>query len=901
MDNRISDDSEIDQLLDEVATAYLKAREAGQAPDREAWLERFPDLAAELREFFADQDRFDRLATPLRPLALSSWSDSGATPQPATTLSETLPLLPTPPRSFGDYTVLAMVGRGGMGVVWKARQKRPDRLVALKMFRASDLAAPTDVQRFRNEAEVIAQLDHPNIVPIYDVGECDGVHYFSMKLVEGGSLADHLERFRSDPRAAARLLLTIARAVHYAHQRGILHRDLKPSNIILDSAGKPHITDFGLAKQVQGSDNLTHTGEIVGTPTFMAPEQARGETLTTAADVYGLGAVLYTMLAGRPPFRGSSALATLNQVTDFDPESPTRYNPRLDRDLATVCLKCLEKEPTERYESAQALAEDLECWLDGKPVEARPVGSLGRFRRWCVRKPGLATLTGVSGVLVLLLLGGLAASTWLIAKQRDLAEVAHSRTLARERELTQLLQAARLKQAHQAWERGSLGEMDRLLEQCRPGLADGDSRNFVWHYLWRLGHDFPKPTVLYSHQGDAYHVTFDPQGKTMASAGRDGMVGLWDLAAKAVIKNYKVSRKDCNEVAFAPDGQAFATASEDGTARVWDRATGKEEITFGGHRGEVVSVAFCPDGKSLASAGQDKLVRIWERATGRERCALSGHQSRIESLAFSRDGRMLASVGGVERPQPTDGQVILWDLSAGEARFRWQMAGAFRCVAFSPDGGLLAAAGDGSMIYLWETATGKPRSGWPAAGRIQSLAFSKDGALLACGADDRRVRVWDMATGKQRYLSTADASLWCVAFTPDGHALVSADREGAVKQYDLNEFLPRRSQEGSPMALSPNGKHLVLYRGEDRPVALWDANRREVCWDFAVAARNTRTATFHLDGKTLLTVSEEGTPRLWNTLTGDLLEELPSVPANFRAVAFAPDGHTMAVCQTNGT
>jgi serine/threonine-protein kinase len=306
MENRDSDASELDQRLDEVATAYLKAQEAGQTPDRQTWLDRYPDLATELREFFADQDRLDRLARPLRSLAVSSGPGSTDTPPPTQTVCETAPLLPPPPRSFGDYTVLGAVGQGGMGVVWKARQKRPDRLVALKMFRAADLASPTDVQRFRNEAEVIAQLDHPHILPVYEVGEYDGVQFFSMKLAEGGSLADHLDRFRAEPRAAAGLLATVARAVHYAHQRGVLHRDLKPSNILLDAQGEPHVSDFGLAKRVDVDSDLTQSGLLVGTPSYMAPEQAsctKG-AVTTATDVYGLGTVLYALLTGRPPFQG---------------------------------------------------------------------------------------------------------------------------------------------------------------------------------------------------------------------------------------------------------------------------------------------------------------------------------------------------------------------------------------------------------------------------------------------------------------------------------------------------------------------------------------------------------------------------------------------------------------------
>ena len=279
-------------------------------------------------------------------------------------------------RYFGDYEIHQELGRGGMGVVYLARQVTLNRQVALKMIRAGVLAGDIELRRFQNEAEAVALLDHPGIIPVYEVGEHEGQKYFSMKLVEGGSLADRLDDYKNDPRAAARLVADAAEAVHHAHLRGILHRDLKPANILIDDQGRPHVTDFGLARKVAGDSELTQSGAIIGTPAYMAPEHASGRrrAVTTAGDVYGLGAILYALLTGRAPFGGDSVVETLDAVRTRPPELPSRLNSKLSQDLEVVCLKCLEKDPQRRYSSARALAEDLRRHLAGEPILAQPGG-----------------------------------------------------------------------------------------------------------------------------------------------------------------------------------------------------------------------------------------------------------------------------------------------------------------------------------------------------------------------------------------------------------------------------------------------------------------------------------------------------------------------------------------------
>lgn len=338
-------------------------------------------------------------------------------------------------RYIGDYETLSVLGQGGMGVVYKARQVSLNRLVALKMIRSAEFASDDQLRRFQNEAEAVATLDHPGIVPIYEVGTYEDQRYFSMKLVQGQGLDRKLDELSKDPRTAVRVVAEVADAVYHAHQRGILHRDLKPANILIDTEGHAHVTDFGLAKKIEEDEGLTVTGAIMGTPSYMAPEQAAGQSslITTASDVYGLGAILYAVLTGRAPFTGHSVMNTLDQVRNNAPQAPTRLNAKLPRDLEVISLKCLEKDPRHRYASAQALSDDLNRWLRGEPIAARPVGPIVRLRMWAKRKPALA---GLSAALMVASILGVIGITWQwreAVSQRNKAQIARDQALSSER------------------------------------------------------------------------------------------------------------------------------------------------------------------------------------------------------------------------------------------------------------------------------------------------------------------------------------------------------------------------------------------------------------------------------------------------------------------------------------
>ncbi len=345
-------------------------------------------------------------------LACATLQNTVLTPETAQQAKAAPAPAPPPARSgapkLADYEILGEVARGGAGVIYRARQRSLNRTVALKMILSGEFASPEAVHRFRVEAEAAASLDHPNIVPIYQIGEENGQHFFSMKLVDGEILSRRIREKPPTAAEAARLLATVARAIHYGHQRGILHRDLKPSNILVASDGAPYVVDFGLAKRVESGEELTKTGDIMGTPSYMAPEQMEGKsTFTTAVDVYGLGGILYELLTGQPPFQGASMAALMRKVLEEEPVAPRSVKPEIDADLETICLKCLEKNPQKRYATADQLAEDLERWLAGEPIHARPVTTWTRGLKWARRRPAAAALVVVIPVALLALaLGG---------------------------------------------------------------------------------------------------------------------------------------------------------------------------------------------------------------------------------------------------------------------------------------------------------------------------------------------------------------------------------------------------------------------------------------------------------------------------------------------------------------
>jgi len=786
-------------------------------------------------------------------------------------------------RYFGDYALLKELGRGAMGVVYKARQISLDRLVALKMIKAGALAEEEDLRRFQNEAAAVARLDHSHIVPIYEAGEHDGNRYFSMKLIGGPCLQKVLARYAADPNAAAKLMATVSEAVHHAHQRGILHRDLKPSNIVLDEQGQPHVTDFGLAKRVEGVSELTISGAIVGTPAYMAPEQASGikRLVTVLSDVYGLGAVLYALLTGQPPFGADTVLETLDQVREQPPAAPTRLNPKVPRDLEIICLKCLEKDLQRRYSSAQALADDLRHYLAGEPIVARPVRALERAVKWARRRPAISGLTALAVAATLFGLISTSLALRAAKAQTNLAE--------------QRLYDVRMNLVQHYWDDSNAGLFQQGLDEQLPPKQGGiDRRGLEWFYWQRkTGH-----ITLKEHTGWVMSVAFSPDGKRLASASADATVKVWDTATGQEILALKGHTGFVNSVAYSPDGKRLTSASSDKTVKVWDAATGQETLTLKGHTGSVNCVAYSPDGQRLASAGQDGTVKVWDAGTGEETLTLKGHTAKVNSVAYRPDGERLASASD-------DKMVKVWDAATGQEILTLKgHTGFVNSVAFSPDGQRLASASDDETVKVWDTVTRQETLNLQGRiGYLKSVAFSPDGKQLASAGGARNngeVKLWDAGTGRviptvKRHTDMAMSVAMSVAFSPDGKRLASAAMDGTVKVWDTatgEVSLTLKGQVRS-VAFSPDGKRLATV-SYDQTVKVWDTATGQETLTFKGHAKKVLSVAFSPDGRRLASAGADGTVKVWDAATGQETLSLKGHTDNVNSVAFSPDGRRLA-------
>jgi WD40 repeat protein/tRNA A-37 threonylcarbamoyl transferase component Bud32 len=773
--------------------------ELGERPEVEEYVQRFPDQAEALRSLLSAHLLFSSHPELVEDFVAQNDPQSrGATPTTAGGRSEAL-TLPYPPHQLlppsvrvPGYRVEGELGRGGMGIVYDAWQVALKRRVALKVILASRDQSAILRERFRRETEAVARLQHANVVQIHEVGEYLGIAYYSMEFCPGGSLAGQLAATPQSPRWSAEVIATLARAMHYMHEKGVVHRDLKPANVLLAEDGTVKIGDFGLARQL-GDAGLTASWEVLGTPCYMAPEQAWGQhTVGPAVDVYALGAILYECLTGRPPFKAATPMETIHQVAHVDPVPARRLLPDLPADVDTICMRCLHKDPIRRYPTALALAEDLERFLAGQPIQARPVSRVERAAKWARRQP---LVTALIAAVALITFAGVVAVG--LAWRRAEAARQKAQDEAAERDRAYRLEATQRHRAEQQLYFSRIALADRELRAGKPAwavssldLCPEELRDWEWHCLSGLARG-KKAADWQAHDRPISCLAFDPQSKVLASAGLDGLVRLWQVGSGKPAGELKNHEAGVNWVRFSPDDKRLASAGSDGTVivwqdqrqwkrlppqehavsavafhpngrllatatfdvdapgivRLWDVERGAEVHRYTGHTSRITALAYTTDGSLLASASHDGTVRLLAGDnTAEEKLVFREHAFPVSAVAFSPDGHLVASAAGrLQAKRPEEGEVLLWRAATGEVVHR--LKGHVRrptTVAFNPSGTRLATSGWDGEVMLWDVASGQEVLSLPAGGgAVMHVAFSPDGRWLAAGGVDQRMRLWD--------------------------------------------------------------------------------------------------------------------------------------------------------------
>jgi WD40 repeat protein/tRNA A-37 threonylcarbamoyl transferase component Bud32 len=831
------------------------------------------------------------------------------------------------PIDFGDYELLEEIAHGGMGVVYKARQKSLDRLVAVKMILAGQFAAKQFVQRFRAEAAAAAVLQHPNIVAIHEVGIHEGQHFFSMDYVEGQNLAHLVGQRPLPPTQAAKYVKLIAEAIHYAHEQGILHRDLKPSNVLIDSAtDQPRITDFGLAKRLDGESSLTMTGQVLGSPNFMPPEQAGGSRgkVGRQSDVYGLGAILYYLLTARAPFQAESLQTIVTQVLNTEPLSPQLLNPAVRPDLETICLKCLEKEPARRFKNAQEVGDELGRFLGGEPIHARPISQPERIWRWCRRKPAIASLVVALQVALALGVTGVFWQ-WRRAEQHAASEARErQRAEAGERNARQHQYVADMNLVKQVWEEGNLKRATNLLRAYIPKQGEADLRGFEWRYLWNLCQDESLLTIRCEADDPVWHLVTS-SNHAFVAACCDRSIRLLDPATGKELQKFSYAQAatntEWNLLALASNAtNLLAAHGAKGFVGLWDLASGVLQMTFRPFTNELGTLALSPDGTRLA-AGEHRrygsMLTLWDISSRRSAPRLLWSRpldAGFTVLRFSPDGQTLVANG----KSFTAGTIVAVDTKTGLELepFPQQSVGSLNDLAFSPDGRLLASSGVQGRINVWDFTNRTVASFFEGNyGRVSSLAFSGDGLRLAAGCDDGTIRIWDVASGMSLGLlrDPQDREIRTIVFAPDSKSIISI-AEDELKIWKAAPRQPAVTMEthqewGGPPVFSPDGKWLVTSgatnweRGPTGSTCagIWELPSRQKRFELVLKQAEALAAAFSPDAKLfVLGQGHSNVLHVWETRQWEKASTPPEALVNLTndfetgSIAFSPDGAIMA-------
>ena len=749
---------------------------------------------------------------------------------------------------LGDYELLAEIGRGGMGVVYKARQRNLNRLVVVKMIHGGVFADRKQIERFQYEARAASRLVHPNIVPIYEIGEIEGQHFFTMALYEEGTLGDQLGRFvlplerpsnssnrsvlASRQVAIAELMATVARAIHYAHQHGVIHRDLKPSNILLDEKGMPHVGDFSLAKLADEESGLTVTGTLLGTPGYMSPEQASGnvKAIGVLSDVYGLGAILYQLLTGCVPFSGASSAEIVRRVREEEPILPRKLRPQVNADLETICLRCLEKDPEHRYASAVEVADELDRYRRREPIRARPVQPAQRLIRWCQRKPALASMLSL---LAIALIAGFTGVTI----QRNAAIAANTR-------LSTTLQLMDSQLVDSLVEDGRMIEGLRLLlARLRENPQDSITLQRALSLLEQ--HNFPLPAEVPVQVGKwGRKAIFDEREERLAIVSGDS-------GANAILPRV--------------DPRSFDPPGTPEVVRIWNRANGRLIEAVGRHQGQIHDLAFHPLGHLLATGSWDGTTKVWNTRNLNLICELS-HEAPVWAVLFSplREHLMTLSGNGVG-----DDILSVWD------------TGSWRCLQRK-----IVPMGDRRFARL------SPNG--------QMLAIG--GAIWAVDENGQYDVVQDLLDLDRR--KGSEVSFGCGEFTADNRSLVTLSKGRFAQVFDVMSGVVRaRSMKhfGDVIQsdVSPSG-HLFVTGSNDRTAQIWMTDTGEPASPALVHRDAVYDVKFSRYGNLVATASADGTVGIWDAFSGEKLSRIAVGARPVMSIQFYDEGKRLAVVSSDG-
>lgn len=872
-------------------------------------------------------------------------SASAVVPSPVTSGSTSPPLT-----RLGDYELIEEIARGGMGIVYKARQLSLNRIVAVKMILHGQFANAEFVQRFHTEAEAAARLQHPNIVAVYEVGAVDGHHFFSMEYIQGRDLGSLVREQPLPARRAAQYVQTIAAAIHYAHEHGILHRDLKPSNVLLDAEGELRVMDFGLAKRLVLDDitpasspgALTMSGQVLGSPNYISPEQAAGESrdVTVRSDVYSLGAIVYHLIAGRPPFMAETMEATLLQVMQLDAPPPRLLNPTVPRDLETICLKCLEKDPARRYASARDMAEELQRFLDGEPLLARPVTRTEKIWRWCKRHP----LDAALGAATALLVAAIALGSTIAALRIDKARRESVQNAAESKERLRRLNVAT---GIAAMETGDmLGALPWLVNalSLEGTNADHLARRRIGAVLaaapqleqvWSIGEtihnarfspngksivviternraffareeDGWKLTVFAKEQEGIRGVVFRPDNSRVAMFTKTNLHLLDDNSLQPVSTTISWPQA-IRDARFSPDGRLLFVATGDNIIHGLDGASGAPAgVEWNAEdkdkpEAKLQRIVLSPDGARMLVLG-DKKVWLRDAVTGALLMPVIQHKQTIVEAKFSIDPRRIltASKDSTARistatngawlatvlPHPDD----VWLMSAD----------------FSPDGKHVATATDTGLARVWDTETGLPvTSPLRHEHSIRHIRFSPDGRSVLTASFDHTARVWDTLTGEiilpalRHNGFIADAN-----FSPDGSRIVTAGQEGVVRLWQIDTGLLRWStthaKDVRSMAFSPDGS-LLIAGSRSGKIGVWETRTGRLRASAEQSANVSASTGFSPDGTMFAIGTSDGTVVLRSATNAEALVPPMHHLRTVNCISFSPGGDRIVTASSDRT